>query len=429
MPRIETNKITPGTVIQYGSGLEPHLVANQFWLGNQDCQSLFLLDKHGKVITLKGTQIPAQFETLPEVLPVSFRDSLHVKDNVRKAMVSSPGERWMYIGTDPEVFAVDPSGAVIPAFVYLGPKDTGVVGPQAFYDGFQAEWTTSASTCLGHQTDYVRAGMQRVLLAAQKVCGAAKLSHRSVVDIAFDPEFSKDRYQLGCSPSMNAYDEPSVLVGSPELLPFRSAGWHMHFCQNDDNGRYLALSKETAAKIIRLEDAILGTALVSFGQGYHDVRRRLMYGRAGEYRFGKTLEYRVPEVLMGCHPATWNLFWDLGRAVYWLGLRGFDFIWDAEPDEVRSAINNSDVALAQKILHRNLVVLEGMLTIPYGPEPAKVAVNAILAGVDSIVADPTNLAHNWWLDRPHEWRGEGMGRLPGSVWRTAYPILSTGGKL
>jgi hypothetical protein len=288
--------------------------------------------------------------------------------------------------------------------------------------------------------------MQGVLNAARKIDPQAKLSHLSVTDITFDPTLPPERYQLGCSPSMNAYDEPSVLMGTPELLPFRSAGWHMHFrgttppvnAGDPVDGFHSVDSKELAAKIIQLEDAILGTALVSFGQHHVDPRRRLMYGRAGEYRLGKTLEYRVPEVLMGCHPATWNLFWDLGRAVYWLGMRGFNFIWDADPTEVREAINNSNVALAQKILTKNIQVLNSIFKYLYrvGPlkptpdwAPDKMAVKAILEGANAVLNDPTAVSRNWRLESGQTWQNESQGHLTGTNWRTSVPMLQRGEKL
>ena len=62
-----------------------------------------------------------------------------------------------YAGTDPEVFAVDAKGQVIPAFEYLPEKkdalkimNKSVLEPQigtAFYDGFQAEFTIGPITC------------------------------------------------------------------------------------------------------------------------------------------------------------------------------------------------------------------------------------------------------------------------------------------
>jgi|SRR5579871_924191 len=441
MPQITPANIRPGMVVAMGESA-PHLVVTTmqtyYTSGPND---IILLDKAGDIVRLNNRQktIPPVFEHIPERPPAEFRTALLGKpDTLANSIATTGGAEWLSIGTDPEIFAVDEAGRVIPAFAYLGPKPNGVATAQ-FYDGFQAEWTTMATVCLGQQLDNVRAGMQAVRAAAKNLTASARLTSASVVDIEFDPNIPPERYQLGCSPSLNAYNEASPLTGTPELLPFRSAGWHMHWCRmgykTDPIGSPIQspfeIDKDLAAKIIRLEDRILGVSLTSFGEGHHDRRRRLLYGRAGEYRLGKTLEYRTPEVLMGCHPAVWNLFWDLGRAVYWLAVKGFDFIWDSDDEETREAINQSDVPLARKILARNLPVLKAILHSAYRTDPiaTEQGVRTIMTGVDAVVAEPDNIENNWWLSPTRHWPIERQGHATGTIWSSASILLAQGGKI
>lgn len=447
MPQIAVAEIQPGMVVGWRDN--PHLVTMAMQYTEQDGgknRNLFLLDRNGEVKNINKSLIPtlpAELELLERRDESVWRSALLAKEtNITQSYAVSGGSHYLTIGTDPEIFAVTSSGEVIPAFAYLGPKPENPERPDnQFFDGFQAEWTTNPSQCLEVQTGNCRGGMMAVLTAARKFDPKATLSHRSVVDITFDPALPPERYQLGCSPSMNAYEEQSVLVGTPEQLPFRSAGWHMHFAMMSSesvlvNGKWNnttkncteTFDKALASKIIRVLDRILGVSLVSFGEGYHDVRRRQMYGRAGEYRLGKTLEYRTPEVLMGCHPATWNLFWDLGRAVYWLAAKGFDFVWEADDDETREAINDSNVPLARKILERNQTVLKSLLLSTYRGNALATTfgLQAILTGVNSVVTDPTAIVRNWHILPSKESRNR---ITPPFYWRYATPILESGKKI
>jgi hypothetical protein len=184
-------------------------------------------------------------------------------------------------------------------------------------------------------------------------------------------------------------------------------------------------------------DRVVGLMGVTLGQGMHDPRRRHLYGRAGEYRNKRTIEYRVPEVLIGAHPAIFNLTWDLGRGAFWIGVKGFDFLFDAEDDEVRAAINEYDVPLALKILKRNEGFLKKLLTYSYGgPEHIhRHTFATIYEGIHHAVAKPTDLIGNWRLDA--KWVNETdedpethrTGHLPGVTWSSTVKILETGNKV
>lgn len=190
---------------------------------------------------------------------------------------------------------------------------------------------------------------------------------------------------------------------------------HMGIGGTNIDGPDQTIPKEKIHSAVRMMDRVIGVAGVTFGQAYRYPERRTMYGRAGEYRYGITLEYRVPEVLMLAHPATWNLLWDLGRLSMWLGLRGMDFLWDAEDDEVRQAINKSDVTLAGKLLRRNEPLLRRMIETVY-PRISEPQVSFTLAtlydGIGVAVEDPTAMEANWLLDGV--WASH--NHSPGTTW-------------
>jgi hypothetical protein len=176
-------------------------------------------------------------------------------------------------------------------------------------------------------------------------------------------------------------------------------------------------------------DRIVGVGMVTFGQAYPYPDRRRLYGRAGEFRHHHTLEYRVPEVILGAHPSTWNLWWDLARVALWLGIQGLEFLWDAEDDEVRYAINKSDVPLARKILERNERMLRMVVEkVVYSvPDHVQHTLATIYEGIDVAVARPTDIEGNWKLGKP--WSIHNNASSEDTTWNGACNIMTRGGKV
>jgi hypothetical protein len=347
-----------------------------------------------------------------------------------------PGTLYTSVGSDPEIFVTDEAGEVIPAFTFLPRKlnAIGHTGGTHFHDGFQAEWTTqvgpSYPECISFLCDKVREGMLRVLKAARAQNPSATLSIASVVPIPehMQTQYDPGYFQLGCSPSLNVYGEEPLAVEDPIQLPFRCAGWHMHFGLKSYLGSsyHQTVPDYVIPGAIRMLDRILGVMMVSLGQEYRYPERRTLYGRAGEYRYGRTLEYRVPEVLLGAHPATWNLCWDIGRRALWLGLRGLEFIWDAEDDEVRHTINKLDVAVAQKILKRNEPVMKKIIASVYGVYDYIYShtLATIYDGIGHAIANPTDLVGNWRLD--DGWAPNNNNVSPQHTWGGACGLAQQG---
>lgn len=361
------------------------------------------------------------------------------------------------LGADPEVFMVDGKGVVLPAFAYLGKKPeftptitdyTPEKAVKSFYDGFQAEFTIPPQSCLGYTTDYIRIGLGQVRDAGRALDPEARLVVDGVLEIPYDMRQAVDpqHLQLGCAPSRNAYGEPPMAVPAPEDLDIRFAGSHMHFgLETPERSKYnriktvdgIYMTDEIVVRTVRLLDAILGVAMVSFGEGVQHPARRQYYGRAGEYRYNgneSRLEYRVPDVNLIAHPATMNLLWEVGRVVVRLGFLGMGFLWDAEPEEVRGIVNEYDVPAARAVLARNANILRTILTKTErsqsrdwgaGPEWTEMGMRALEHGIGAVVRDPKDLVENWWLDHPTQQRVDGFGPdqplpTPDMWWYEAY---------
>jgi hypothetical protein len=382
-----------------------------------------------------------------------------VRELMNRNTLTVPG--ISYAGADPEVFAVRGTGELIPAWEYLPPKEKGIPvmqdvaqqvdGGFAYYDGFQAEFTTIPVQCHGYFTDRVRMGLKAVLTAARKVDETATLLPASALPIsrptleACDP----DQIALGCSPSQNVYGEPRMAVPDPMELGWRFAGCHLHYGTPD-------VPVERVTDTVRLLDAVAGVMGVAMG-GELGVElggreRRRWYGRAGEFRYHPAttgapdslpqhrLEYRVPDQILLCHPATFNLFVDVARMVMKLGASGQGFLWDAEEDEVREVVNECDWEGARRIIRKNERVFQTIVARCYGVTEHLIpsTLRTVYEGLVAVVGKPKDVVGNWVLegreifgrelDHPHNWGVEGYRTYgaPGKTWVAASGMIAQG---
>lgn len=268
-------------------------------------------------------------------------------------------------GSDPEIFAVDGKGKLIPAWEYLGKQVAGA-DPHAFWDGFQAEFTTKSASCLALGMDSIQSGLQMVWDAARKVDKKAKLLPSAVIEVPQDmmKAASDEHADLGCDPSANAYGTLPIDIADPRTMPLRFAGFHMHFGQGAHGDLYYS-TKVVGTKELhkRADDAVKGidqvAGLISVAVlGYmDDERRRQFYGRAGEYRLPPHgLEYRTLSVAALRHPVLAHLFFDLGRLGINVGLMKLN-IWGVPQEEIQRIINERDVEQARSIMASNQSVL------------------------------------------------------------------------
>lgn len=253
------------------------------------------------------------------------------------------------LGTDPEIFVVDKDGVVVPAYTFLPAKDKS--RDNLFWDGFQAEFTMkSPHSCMAYCTDEVQKRLQ-TLWDIVKGKGW-KLTTKSVVDVPFEmlQSATDEQVALGCAPSNNVYKSITrVDVGDPRVLPIRFAGAHLHFGMQNPK---VPIDESILHRAVKTMDFIVGVMSVSLLQGLEDPRRRMFYGRPGEYRLPKYgLEYRTLSSTILIHPVVWHLCFEMARAGLYLGLHQMPPIRPKER-EVIDVIMTYDVDGAQKILNR-----------------------------------------------------------------------------
>lgn len=355
-------------------------------------------------------------ELAEEDAPAAASTTLDPKEVIRYsaevAAARSAGLRggWnqQAVGADPEIFVVKGDGSLFAAFEFLPDhetalKQTGARPPHArgfgyhpFWDGYQAEFNVQEDFCIAFMVDSIRQGLAKTLSEARKKDSTAKLSLKTTMDVPLERLATDDRryVQFGCTPSLNVYPDESFPDVDSATIPFRSAGGHIHFsCAKDP------------VEVVKGLDRVLGVIAVSMFQYYDDARRRILYGRAGEYR--KTpygLEYRVLSNAWLVNPIVTNMVYELARRVMLLGNWTS---WQATEKEVRECINNCDVGLAHTILNRNLNQLHALVAdLPSGAARVQKLVKVIFDGVHTAVKQPDELSVNWDLEgKLGTWRG------------------------
>lgn len=341
------------------------------------------------------------------------------------------------LGSDPEIFVENQKGNVIPAFKFLGskksPNNYGIGEHQyienkpIYWDGFQAEFETSANTCLAWQVDSVQQGLKGTLDAALKYDKDAKLSIQTVMDIPDDllKNEAEEHVEFGCMPSLNIYNMKGKIVSGRDL-PYRSAGGHIHF-----GFEGIKKTKVEIERIIKSLDAILGVACVALFAKYDNPKRRECYGLAGEYRLPKHgIEYRVLSNAWLSHPLIMNLVFDLARKALVFGQKDFLKYWKATEKETINCINNCDVNKAKTILNNNKDIMLQLFQASYRCDnhQAKKIFNIFLNGMESIVKDPSDLVTNWNLKGDNcSWVKHSDGK--GKNYRMSEDYISDGKKV
>jgi hypothetical protein len=323
-------------------------------------------------------------------------------DDVTRAIISAVSLSGCTVGTDPEIFIVDKKEEIIPAFSFLPSKkedkskiSDGSYVDRIFWDGFQAEFTLKANSCLAYLTDSLQHGLSLLLKKAKEADKDAHFTYKSVLDIPYSilNGCSPEHRELGCTPSHNAYGETDHLVGlDPSVLPFRFAGCHLHFGFQG--------TKETAENCVKAIDALCGIMSVALLQGMEDPRRRHYYGRAGEYRLpAHGLEYRTLSSAVLASPVLFHLCYDVARAALFLKLRSpaVRYIKGYKWETIANTINNYDVSKAKKIIKANESVFTAILTTKYGHvDKTKRILDMIYEGARNFF-DIDDIDGNWRL--------------------------------
>lgn len=245
-------------------------------------------------------------------------------------------------GADPEVLVVDGGGKVIPAWNFL-PAKTGRI-PETFWDGFQAEFTITPNACISYVVDHIRGGLYDVYHAAKLYDANARLTSACVVQVDKKSlaRMSPEHTALGCAPSLNVYPNTQQLQADGRRLDLRFAGFHVHI----GLGR---MTEDEAMPIVKSIDQIAGVCSVAALGEIEDSRRRIFYGRAGEYRLPKHgVEYRTLSAVGLAHPAVTSLLLTLVRIGICLAFTCPNALCsDAQAQDI---INNNDVVTARSLV-------------------------------------------------------------------------------
>lgn len=335
-------------------------------------------------------------------------------------LTKKPG---ILIGSDPELFVVDGSGVIIPAFLFLPdkkgiPKDDlaellhrydddaisraklkarpwyGGASP-SYWDGFQAEWNMEPRTCHEEIVDRYHHGLRKLRAAALATNPEAKLTYKCALPIP--PEMMaathQDYYTFGCSPSRNAYDESPMRVEEPQTLLWRFAGCHVHHGMPKE-----LRTVEEVERRVRGMDRVMGPIMTSLLAGLEQQERRLFYGRAGEYRMpAHGMEYRVPSSAMLVHPLAAHIILDGLRYASTLAYFGADeHHFDIKSEEAREVLNSLNVDLARALIKKNEAVYQGMYVDIWMGSLYETAWKMITEGIASFI-DPDDFEYNWRL--------------------------------
>lgn len=313
----------------------------------------------------------------------------------------------MKLGSDPEIF-IEAGGKIVPAFEFL-PSKKDAKAPTShgklYWDGFQAEFETFPYACIESHNSSIASQLGILNQFAKVHNPNARLSGKTVVEVDAETlkTAKKEHVEFGCMPSFNAYGLEGLTVPGRECT-FRPAGGHIHFGIGPQE-------PETYVTLVRAMDAIAGVASVALFAGHEDPRRRKLYGLAGEFRTPPHgLEYRTLSNAWLMSPITMQIMFDLARMALRLAFFGGimqDF--QATEAEVVRCLQRTDVKLARSIIRRNREFLIKYLTVvynqgsnqdehlKYATRCAKFVVRALLLGVGSIVKEPTQVEHNWFI--------------------------------
>jgi hypothetical protein len=231
----------------------------------------------------------------------------------------------LLLGQDSEFFLFDTiQKKFIPAHTYVKTKKEykkeaeGYLPSNYFFrDGYAVEMNSRPSCCRAQLFEDVRNICRSMFQDPNFRSKSVLPPHIELrtdplvyIDPKEIPSWPADLWELGCSPTFNAYTEGTIPIQvDPMTLPFRTCGSHFHA---SGNTRFEDI--QMCFKIAKVCDLMIGLpATVVFGDGL-EFERRTLYGRAGEFRQQHYpsdqvgFEYRVLSSRLWNHVATFSLF-------------------------------------------------------------------------------------------------------------------------
>ena len=254
---------------------------------------------------------------------------------------------WPVLGSDPEFF-FKRDGKVVPAMKFLRG------GGRVVADGFQGELNPSSNACRQSSGNLIHYALEVADNAATRV--GAEVSLNVLEEIDHETFYSVPAHErrFGCSPTKNPHEKTKRPIGT--RTRWRAAGGHIHLGGQDVKD----MCEKDITKLVSLFDIFCGTATVLLDRDEGNKVRRKYYGRAGEYRLKQYgIEYRVPSNFWLKSYTLWSTVTVLLRNA--MGVFSNDKVTDdlfnrIDMNDVRRAINECDVELAEKIW-RELSVL------------------------------------------------------------------------
>jgi hypothetical protein len=285
-----------------------------------------------------------------------------------------------YIGQDTEFFLFNTrSKKPVPAYKYFPPvgkalqcKDTdpgnlpkekyseelrtsgafrgGHGSGKVFRDGYAVEINTSPYLCRAHVWQAMRF-MTRWARETAKLPEHIVFTSRPVAEFtpASMSKWPKDMLELGCSPTLDAYEKKQKAIQvDPKKLFWRTSGAHEHFSYPMGQGRnrHLLQDTEHQSNFIKLMDRLVGVPHAFMFASADEFKRRTLYGQAGEFRDqrypngGRGIEYRVLSTRIYDHPALAALFFGIPKYVVFPQYEELVQALDPKKDDlVRGAIN------------------------------------------------------------------------------------------
>lgn len=250
-------------------------------------------------------------------------------------------QQQVKFGSDPEFFFLK-DDRVVPG-IYSA-RGMARVAP----DGFQAELHPGASDCRQVAGKNIGSALYHAVNRASREGYKIDFSvGREIDDITFFSVPETER-RFGCNPTKTPYSKVRVPKGT--RTRFRSCGGHIHL----GNSRLAKLEESEQYKLVQLLDIICGNTCVLIDRDHANIKRRKLYGRAGEYRMKSYgIEYRVPSNFWLNGYVLWSMVSGLCRNATNIFLYAPELadiiLSEIDIKNVKKAINENDAELALQI--------------------------------------------------------------------------------
>jgi hypothetical protein len=296
-----------------------------------------------------------------------------------------PGREVFTTSCDPEVFLVDEQDNIVPAFSVLPKRKSPPADAYGLFheDGFQAEFSPKPEHCHERVVSNANYTMQHMLNWAMgnstKRLRFSPLNFveipKAMLDVATDEQAS-----LGCEPSENIYGTKPFTADNPREFPYRMAGGHIHM-GSVDIAKWL---HSRAEPIITAMDAFVGVGSVALFEGMEDPRRRMYYGRAGEFRFQPHgLEYRTLSNAWLVNAPIAHLILNLARGAFRMGFMEWREVLKLDTARIKAIIDTYDVPEARKFIEENVAAFSWLLNKDSGYSWATKALKLMHQGLPS----------------------------------------------